>query len=139
MRKRKRLRKNPNLDRVGRAVLKLWRESGGPRTLANLDTIARHYAKVQGLPSGDVYEAAEAAWHTANPKTIRNNPAGVIGPIPGRLLEIRYRRFGPGVGKGMSGLYRHAFKSGSTMLALADGSLLIRPRGRQRLWVNLPH
>jgi hypothetical protein len=72
---------------------------------------------------------------------LRSNPpsARVIGEIPGRLLEIRYDRKGPGVSADMAGLYKHPFKAQAKILALANGGLLILPTGRKRLWVRLPH
>jgi hypothetical protein len=68
----------------------------------------------------------------------RNPSAGamVIGEIPGRIEEIRYRRFGPSVSKKMQGSYRHPFTTrGTKMLALSDGSLLIR-NSRRKLWLR---
>lgn len=67
-------------------------------------------------------------------KTFGGNPlAGlrVIGPIPGQLLEIRYRRQGQTV---HPGLYKHAFRRGVQAFALSDGSILIR--GAKPVWVK---
>ena len=49
--------------------------------------------------------------------------------IPGRALEIRYRRAGRD-----GGLYRHQFTGRVAMLARQDGSILLR--GRARIWAD---
>lgn len=60
--------------------------------------------------------------------------------IPGHLLEIRYKRYGAGVGRGMAGLYKHPYRSKARILAMCDGSLRIVPvRRGKRLWMALPH
>lgn len=64
----------------------------------------------------------------------------MIGLVPGHVLEIRYKRYGAGVGRGMSGFYKHPFKARARILAMSDGSLRIVPvRRGKRLWVRLPH
>lgn len=70
----------------------------------------------------------------------RDNPPRVIGEIPGRLEKIFYLRQGRGVSRSMRGPYQHTFKSAAKILALSDGSILIRPMARGRkLWTSLPH
>lgn len=74
-------------------------------------------------------------------KPRRSNPGVyVVGEIPGRVEKIFYRRYGPGVSRGMAGDYQHGFKSAAKILAMSDGSLRIVPMTRGRkLWVKLPH
>lgn len=65
-------------------------------------------------------------------RTVRRLPSwsrASVGTIPGRLLEMRYRRTGQN-----HGLYKHRFASTSKMLALRDGSILVAPTGRRLLW-----
>ena len=58
----------------------------------------------------------------------RNAPSlHVVGTIPGRLQEIRYQRTGK-----RPGPYKHTFGRGVQILALSDGSIVLR--GRRRLW-----
>lgn len=63
----------------------------------------------------------------------------IVGQIPGRLEEIRYRRSGRGVPARDRGYYKHKFTTPAKIYVCADGSLYIRPvrRGR-KLWVDLP-
>ena len=49
--------------------------------------------------------------------------------IPGRVMEIRYRRSGKD-----RGLYKHPFTGRVGMYARADGSILLR--GRSRVWAD---
>jgi hypothetical protein len=80
----------------------------------------------------EVYHTSDLddAWQTGIAMTRRHhkNPREV-GVIPGRIEELRYIRSGR-----HSGPYKHAFKNPGTMHALADGSVLLKPRGKTRLW-----
>jgi hypothetical protein len=114
-------RKNPDLRRVGQAVVTSWRESGLPRTLLALEKIADEYAIAYRLPKGDVYEAAEAAWRS---KMERPNP----GHIPGSVVEVRYRR-APGK------YYQHTFKPGVHQRNNANGSVTLYHPSR-RIWAD---
>jgi hypothetical protein len=60
--------------------------------------------------------------------TYRNNPP-VEGVIPGRVEEIRYQRTGRHAGP-----YKHRFTSPASLVALRDGSVLVKPQGRRKLW-----
>ena len=57
------------------------------------------------------------------------NPPRLIGPIPGVMRRIEYRRT-----KDRPGLYYHNFKRGVRAYALSDGSVLLR--GPKPLYVN---
>lgn len=73
------------------------------------------------------------------PTPRRGRRVRIVGEIPGRLEKVFYRRFGQGVSPAMRGAYQHAFKTGAKILALSDGSLLIRPaRKGRKLWISLP-
>lgn len=64
----------------------------------------------------------------------------MIGEIPGRLEKIFYHRSGRGVRPDLRGPYQHAFKATAKILALSDGSILIRSVARgKKLWISLPH
>ncbi len=59
------------------------------------------------------------------------NKLRVVGSIPGRLEEIRYRRTGR-----HAGLYKHVFRSKAVIFGLSNGGLLILPKGTKKLWIR---
>ncbi len=62
-------------------------------------------------------------------RTMKLNPPRLIGPIPGVMRRLEYRRT-----KDRPGLYYHNFKRGVRAYALSDGSVLLR--GPKPLYVN---
>jgi hypothetical protein len=68
-------------------------------------------------------------WRQMYPKTHLNPPARVLGPIPGRMKEIRYQRTGSDRGP-----YFHKFGPNVRAFACADGSVILR--GPRPLFVN---
>lgn len=63
------------------------------------------------------------------PARVSVNPPRIIGPIPGVMRRIEYRRT-----KDRPGMYYHNFNRGVRAYALADGSVLLR--GPKPLYVN---
>ena len=81
---------------------------------------------------------AQADWNAAKREYHRvlgtdlaqgNPPARRVGPIPGTLTRVEYRRTGKHPGK-----YYHQFGRGVRAFALADGSILLK--GPRRLFVR---
>lgn len=82
-------------------------------------------AKAAGLRAvWAAYPAEAAAWGIPRP-----NPPRVLGPIPGRMREIRYQRTGKDRGP-----YFHKFGPNVRAFACADGSVILR--GPRPLFVN---
>ena len=69
------------------------------------------------------------ARHGETPRHLLGNPPRVLGPIPGRMKEIRYQRTGRDRGP-----YFHKFGPNVRAFACADGSVILR--GPRPLFVN---
>ncbi len=70
----------------------------------------------------------------------RDPAVRIVGEIPGTLKEIVYQRpAGSMRGKRIPpATYFHRFESSARMFAMSDGSLLIKPTGRRKLFEEIP-
>ena len=74
------------------------------------------------------------------PRRRRDPAVRIVGEIPGSLEEITYER-PAGTMRGEktpAGIYTHSFGSSAKMFAMSDGSLLIKPTGRSKLFEDIP-
>ena len=93
-------------------------------------------AKYQGRRPRSLFRRPQRGFRAALRGEYRNAPAHIVGAIPGRLHQIVYNR--PKGKTTPGGMYEHTFGPGSKILARSDGSLLIKPTGKKKLWEDLP-
>ena len=58
----------------------------------------------------------------------------IVGEIPGQVTEIKYDRFGD---TEHPGKYFHKFDTPTEILALNDGSIVIVPKNKKKLWEKI--